>query len=318
MVTTHWGERWLNPALAWLLRPWAWFYKRLERAYVRSVKWVARAPWAFLGIATGLTVLGFAYFPSRVEMDFVPEIDQGDVTIRLEYPADCNLRRCIARTTAIARRLLADETAVTHTNINCGKVQGQMGTVSEGPYLAEVNLRLTPMTERPDDPIGAIRARLRARLADEPDCIYSVLIPSAAGGASQDIAQYVKGPDLDVLDQAGLRMAKAFAADPVNTDVASSIRPASATSRSTARPNSPRSTSPAPTASPPPSAPSPSSARASNPPSSTATTSPAPSSSTPTPPAATAWAPPSPTRPRTSVRTSRPAAPPPSAAWPRR
>lgn len=225
MVTVRWGERRLNPALAWSLRPWDWFYKRLERAYVRSVKHVARAPWAFLLVAGGLTVAGFLYFPKQVQMDFVPEIDQGDVTIRLEFPADYNLGRTVARTRAIADKIRAAEPAVTHTNINCGKVQGQMGTVSEGPYLAEVNLRLTPMTERPDDPIGAIRARLRALLLEEPDCIYAVLIPSAAGGASQDIAQYVKGPDLGVLDQAGLRMARAFAADPVNTDVASSIRP---------------------------------------------------------------------------------------------
>ncbi len=225
MVTVNWGRRWVNPALARCLRPWDWCYRRMERAYVKSIKWVARAPWAFLGGATVLTVLGFAYFPRHVEMDFVSEIDQGDVTVRLEYPADYNLQRSVERTTAIARRILAAEPAVTHSNINCGKVQGQMGTVSEGPYLAEINLRLTPMTERPDDPIGAIRARLRTLLLDEPDCIYSVLIPSAAGGASQDIVQYVKGPDLEVLDQAGLKMQKAFAADPVNTDVASSIRP---------------------------------------------------------------------------------------------
>ena len=225
MVTVRWGERRLNPALAWCLRPWDWFYKRLERAYVRSVKHVARAPWAFLLVAGGLTVAGFLYFPKQVQMDFVPEIDQGDVTIRLEFPADYNLGRTVARTRAIADKIRAAEPAVTHTNINCGKVQGQMGTVSEGPYHAEVTLRLTPMTERPDDPLGAIRARLRALLLEGPDCIYAVLIPSAAGGASQDIAQYVKGPDLGVLDQAGLRMARAFAADPVNTDVASSIRP---------------------------------------------------------------------------------------------
>ena len=225
MVTRHWGERWLNPALAWVLRPWDWFYKRMERAYVRSLKPIARAPWLFVAVTTALTVAGFAYFPRHVQMDFVSEIDQGDITVRLEYPADYNLERNVARTRAIADEIRAKEKAVAHININCGKVQGQMGTVSEGPYLAEINLRLTPMTARPDDPIGAIRQRLRDLLLEKPDVIYAVLIPSAAGGAAQDITQYIQGSDLDALNAAGLAMAKDFAADPVNTDVSHSVRP---------------------------------------------------------------------------------------------
>lgn len=225
MLTVNWGTRFLNPFLAQVLKPWNWCYKRLENGYVRSMKWVARAPWLVVLPLTLATVAGFAYFPSRVQMDFVPATDQGDVMVKLEFPADCNLERTVERTLAIAARLRAAEPHILHSNINCGKVQGTLGQVSEGTYLSEINFRLTPMTERPEAPLSDIRNRFRALLLEEPDCIASVLIPSAAGGASQDIQQFICGDDLEVLNATGLKIAKAFSADPANTDVAHSIRP---------------------------------------------------------------------------------------------
>lgn len=225
MVTVHWGERRLNPLLARLLTPWNWCYKRLESGYVRSIKWVARAPWALLVPVTVATVAGFWFFPGRVQMDFVPPTDQGDITVKLEFAADSNLGRTVERTLAIAERLRQREPAICHINVNCGKVQGIVGQVSEGTYLSEINLRLTSMTERPNHPLAVIREVLRSELLEEPDCIASVLIPSAAGGASQDIQQFICGDDLDVLNAAGLQIAKAFRSDPASTDIAHSIRP---------------------------------------------------------------------------------------------
>lgn len=225
MVTVNWGTRFLNPLLARLLMPWNWFYKRLENGYVRSIKWVVRAPLLLLVPLTVATVFGFAYFPSRVQMDFVPVTDQGDVTVKLEFAADANLTRTIERTLAIAKKLQQAEPNVLHLNVNCGKVQGTLGQVSEGTYLSEINFRLTPMTQRPDVPLDDIRNRFRAILLEEPDCLSSVLIPSAAGGSSQDIQQFICGDDLDVLNATGLTISKAFVQDPASTDVSHSIRP---------------------------------------------------------------------------------------------
>ena len=225
MVSVNWGARFLNPLLNRILTPWNRFYGWMERGYVRSIKAIARAPWLFVVIISAATLLGFLYFPKHVQLDFVPEIDQGDVTVKLEFPADYNLSRTSERTLAIARKIRAAEDAVRQTNINCGKTQGTLGQVSEGSYLSEINLRLSPMTERPENRISDIRARLRALLLEEPDCIYSVLIPSAAGGASQDIQQFISGEDLDVLSATGLAVARDVSTDPASTDVSHSIRP---------------------------------------------------------------------------------------------
>ena len=225
MVTHSWGRRFVNPFLARILTPWTWVYRRMESGYVRVVKSIIRAPWLYVLAGLAVGGLGLAYFPSRVQIDFVPQTDQGDVTVRLEFPADYNLERTVGRTLAIAEDLRRSESAVDHININCGKVQGAVGQVSQGPYLAEINLRLTPMDTRPENPLSAIRTRMRARLLEEPDCMYSVLVPSAAGGASQDIMQYISGDDLDVLNETGLRIVRRFADDPASTDLSHSVRP---------------------------------------------------------------------------------------------
>lgn len=224
MISHNWWQG-TNRLLTRLLTPWNWCYRKLERGYVRSIKWVIRAPWLFLLVAILITVGGFLYFPNKVQMDFVPAIDQGDILVRLEFPADFNLEHTMERTEAIAKKIVDSEPTVTHALIGGGKVQGFVGQVSEGPYLSEITLRLTPMTERPDDPIVDIRDRLRALLREEPDAIHSVLIPSAAGGTAQDIQQFISGDDLEVLNATGLELSKAFRDDPVNTDLSHSIRP---------------------------------------------------------------------------------------------
>lgn len=224
MMTRSWGEKVINPFLNRILTPWNYCYKKIEAGYVHSMKWIIRAPILVVVVATVLTVLGFKFFVGRVQMDFVPSVDQGDVSIRLEYPADFNIEQTSARTLAVAERVKQDP-AVQHLAITCGKVQGAVGQVSEGTYLSEINVRLTSMTDRPDDPISVIRERFRTLLRDEPDCIYSVMIPSAAGGAVQDIQQFITGPDLDTLNTVGLACAKGIANDPASTDVTHSIRP---------------------------------------------------------------------------------------------
>lgn len=224
MVTRNWGERFFNPMLRKILTPWNLFYDWMARAYVRSIYLVSKAPFLFVAVCTVLTVAGFMYYPKRVQMDFVPVSDQGQITIKLEYPADLNLQETSKRALAVAEKVSADD-AVRHTTITCGNVQGAVGTVSEGTYLAEITARLSSMEERPKDKIQDIMQRFRTMLAEEPDCLVSVMIPSSAGGSSQDIMQIISGSDLDELNRVGLVIAKQVVEDPASVDVTHSIRP---------------------------------------------------------------------------------------------
>lgn len=222
--TYAYGNR-INRVLSWILTPWNKVYGGIERGYVGSLRWILKAPLLFV-VAT-VVASGWAlwFYVPRVQLDFVSQPDSGDLTVRLEYPADCNLEYTTARTRAIAERLRKDS-AVRHVTVTCGKVQGIIGQVSEGAYLAEIQLRLSSKLDRVNDEIKTVMQRLRVELVKEPDCIWSVMMPSVAGGGSeQNIVIMVSGPDLDELNRIGIAAAAQIRDDPASSDLTHSVRP---------------------------------------------------------------------------------------------
>jgi HAE1 family hydrophobic/amphiphilic exporter-1 len=220
----------VNRALVWLLRPWLAVYKGLERGYVRSVGWVLRAPWLFVVAATVLTVWAFRFYAPRVQLDFVPQTDQGELTVKLEFPADCNLDRSVERARAVVEKIraLKDPSGgayVQHCTLLAGKTQGSIGQMSEGSYLAELGLVLKPKQQRPGAGILGIMEAIRAVCNREPDMVWAVMIPSAAGGASQQIEMHISGPSLETLNQLGLDATAQIRRDPANADITHSVRP---------------------------------------------------------------------------------------------
>ncbi|MDR2849538.1 MAG: efflux RND transporter permease subunit [Verrucomicrobiota bacterium] len=220
----------INRALTRVLKPWSLCYAGLERGYVRSVGWVVKAPGLFVCVCTALTALAFWYYAPKVQMDFVPETDQGEVSVKLEFPADTNLERSEARAQGIVARLLelkaaTGEPYIQRYTLLVGKTQGSIGQMSEGSYLAEIGLVLTPKGARPGSGILSILEEFRAVCAREPDMIGAVMIPDVTGGASQQIELRISGSDFDVLNRVGLEAAMRFKADPAAADVTHSIRP---------------------------------------------------------------------------------------------
>jgi HAE1 family hydrophobic/amphiphilic exporter-1 len=169
-----------------------------------------------------VSIVLFVLVAPRVGKDFVPTMDQGELSIRLEYPSDSNLARTTERALALAAQVKSDP-VVQRLLVTVGKTQGMFGLVSEGAYLAEITVRLTPKTDR-REPIAAITDRLRRLVANEPDCIASVAVPSMAGGSQQQLEAIISGPDLNVLNRIGLTAARAIRADPTAVDVAHSVR----------------------------------------------------------------------------------------------
>jgi len=229
MLTHEYGER-INQALAWVLKPWLLIYAGMERGYVRSVGWVLRMPWLFVLICTVLTVLAFRYYVPKVQMDFVPQTDQGELTVKLEFPADYNLDRSAERAKAIAQKLLelkdpAGDPYIQRYTLLVGKTQGLVGQMSEGSYLVELGLVLKSKTLRPGSDIQNIMEEIRAVCNKTPDTIWAVMVPSAVGGSSQQIEMKVSGSDLDVLNKIGVAAAAQIRGDPASADITHSVRP---------------------------------------------------------------------------------------------
>lgn len=214
----------VNRFLVRVLAPWNWVYRRLEVGYVRSVRGVLKAPLLFVVAVSALCGFGLYFYATRAQSDFVPQTDMGDLSVRLEYAADSNLEHTSARAQALAERLAKDP-AVRHVLVTNGKVQGVIGQVSEGSYMSEILFRLSSMVERPHDRIADVLERIRKLANDEPDCLWSVMIPSLVGGSEQDTVIMVSGDDLKELNRIGTEAKVRFRDDASTSDVSNSVRP---------------------------------------------------------------------------------------------
>ena len=218
------GDR-INRVLQWIMTPWMWVYNKLEKGYVASMHGVVKFSWLFVILASALCIYGLKFYSSHVQADFVPQTDMADITIKLEFPADYNLKKTAQRAEKVAG-ILRKDPVVEHATVSCGKVQGMVGQVAEGTYLAEIQLRLKAKEDRPaGNEMADLLNRYRQWLSSESDCIQTIMIPSIAGGAQQDIQAVIRGPSLETLNQIGLTAISEIRKDPANTDVSHSIRP---------------------------------------------------------------------------------------------
>jgi len=212
----------VNRHLQWMFGPWQRFYERLEAAYGRSLERMSQRAGLIVGVTLAVLVVLFVVITPHVSMTFIPQADQGEITIKLEYPGDFNVEETGRRAVAVAQKV-AGTPGVEEVMVVAGKVQGMMGQVSEGPYLAEVLVRLLPKTERAEG-IEAIRDEFRRLLLGEPGCQYSVMIPSTIGGSSKMIEAKISGDDLDVLAKLGRESAKIAEDSPLTVDIEHSVR----------------------------------------------------------------------------------------------
>ena len=218
----------VNRLLAKVLAPWTWLYGRVERIYAATLRAVLRFPKTSILIFSALTVAGFMFFTPKVKSDFVPLFDKGELSVKLEYPADITLERAAERTREIATKLAdvrdaAGKRLVLHHTVSVGKTQGILGQVGRGAHLAQVDFVIRPMTERRET-ISDVSALMRDRLNDEPDVLASVLVSAIVGGAAQLIQVKLMGEDLSVLDKACLAVSQDLKASGIATDVENNVR----------------------------------------------------------------------------------------------
>jgi HAE1 family hydrophobic/amphiphilic exporter-1 len=218
----------VNRLLAKVLTPWTWFYGRIERSYAASLGVVLRFPKTSIAVFSALTVAGFMFFAPRVKSDFVPLFDKGELSVKLEYPADITLERAAERTREIAAKLAdvrdaAGARLILRHTVSVGKTQGILGQVGRGSHLAQVDFVIRPMTER-HETISDISVLMRDRLNEEPDVLASVLVSSIVGGAAQLIQVKLMGEDLSVLDKACLAVSQDLKESGIATDVENNVR----------------------------------------------------------------------------------------------
>ena len=218
----------VNRALSFVLAPWNACYNAAARFYRATLFPALRHPVLLIAAVAVLSAAGFAYLVPRLQLDFIPTMDKGEMTVRLEYPADTALEKTAERTLELARKIgslkdSAGDPLAQSVTISVGKTQGILGAVSQGAYLAEIAVKLKDMTARRET-IQDVAERLRDVCREEPDVIWSALVPLVIGGSAQSAEFRILGDDFDTLNAAGLATARDAAADPSCADVSHSIR----------------------------------------------------------------------------------------------
>ncbi|MEG1980599.1 MAG: efflux RND transporter permease subunit, partial [Victivallaceae bacterium] len=182
---------------------WDKGYDYISEKFTRSIIWTRRYSTLIILGTLAISFLIAVLVMPQVGSDFFPKNDRGQFSIKIEYPSDYNLATAIKRTLELSDSLRTKlKGTVLHTSSVIGKVAGRTGQVTEGVYLAEINVITTQKTEREAD-LAALQELFRIELAALQNCIATQSIPSDVGAGGADIQAFITGPDLQVLESMG-------------------------------------------------------------------------------------------------------------------
>jgi len=191
--------------LARIERIWNRGFEAVRVALRRALGFNERHRWAAL-LLLALVALMFVWalrLASTLGSTLVERPDQGQVFVKLEFPARYNLESTVERT-ADAERRLQDLPELRHLLTTIGKVEGVAGQSPEGVYLAQLLLRFSERDER-EETIHHLSDEIRDRLADYPGAIITVSQPDIVGGQGAEIEMEIAGDDLQRLEELALK-----------------------------------------------------------------------------------------------------------------
>ncbi|MBI3400901.1 MAG: efflux RND transporter permease subunit [Acidobacteria bacterium] len=192
----HSPKTWDNPVLAWLSA-------RYERALIATIAFPMRVV-----AGSAAVVVIAAVFATLLGSEFLPQLDEGVLWIRANFPAGISLAKSAEMATAI-RALVRQSPEVKAVTSQTGR--NDDGTDPYGPNRNEFFVALTPYDtwtrgKTKADLVEALSARLRGAI---PGGFFSFTQPiidnvtEAVTGSPADLAVIVTGPDLGELRRLG-------------------------------------------------------------------------------------------------------------------
>ncbi len=203
-------------------RLWDRGYNAVAGWFGRSVDAVCRHGLLTGAAALALFLFALLYVAPRVGMTFVPEDDQAEFIIKLEYPTDYSLESTLKRTLLVEKQLRRMPN-VLRTATVIGKVQGTVGQATEGVYLAEITVVCKPKTERAES-LDRMRDLFREELSHLTNCIVTVNIPSLVGGSAASMELEISGDKLESIEKLATDSANRLRASGRARDVDTSVR----------------------------------------------------------------------------------------------
>ena len=205
-----------------IFTPWNFCYDALCRGFNRSMDFTRRFAWLVIAIIVGGCAFIYFVIVPQVGLSFLPNADQGQMTVRLEFPTYYNLETTTKRTLEAAAKIKALP-FVKGVSINVGNVSGAGGQVSAAVYLGQLHVLMTRKNERTETLPQLINIA-RDTLSYMDNCIVTINVPKSGGGSSADSPMRISGSSLEELERIG-RKAQELAKDmPLISDLDTSIR----------------------------------------------------------------------------------------------
>ncbi|MCH8501947.1 MAG: efflux RND transporter permease subunit [Aliidiomarina sp.] len=165
---------------SWLVRGFARFIGWLQTIYVKALAKLLR--WRYMVVAAAIAgVVVIVNVGSDLGNEFLPQVDDGGVSVRLVLPSGTPP----LETDEAARQIEAVIMDMPHVETMFALVGGHLGggIINERPGTSNIRVQLTPSRERPDMTAGQWVAEAQQRLdaLDLPGARISVRPPSIRG-----------------------------------------------------------------------------------------------------------------------------------------
>ncbi len=204
---------------------WNRMFDVISTGYERLLRFLEKRRLAALGVvvlAVFLLIHAVSLVP-RIGFSFVPDFDQGEVFVKMEFPTRYSLENTTKRVTEIEHLLDEQLPHVEHLFTTIGKVQGIIGQSSEGVYLAQTLIKFSEKTARTET-IHELLTRCRTLLKGVPDAIIIVNISSTIGGQEAPVQLEIAGESIERLDSYALRIADAMEEIEGLSDIDTTVR----------------------------------------------------------------------------------------------
>jgi cobalt-zinc-cadmium resistance protein CzcA len=186
------SKAWDNPVLGWL-----------TKQYAGVLKFVVRKPWPVVGIAA-VCVAASIGLGSLLGSEFLPQLDEGVIWVRANFPSGISLEKSAQMATRI-RSLLREFPEVKLVSSQSGR--NDDGTDPYGPNRNELFVALKPYDTWPPGVnktvlVDQFSKKLRESI---PGAAFSFTQPiidnvtEAVTGSAADLAVIIGGPDLATL-----------------------------------------------------------------------------------------------------------------------
>jgi len=191
--------------LAWMERGWNRGFNWFLSVYRRLLAFNERHRWAALLVLLAvLACFAHSFWVFRsVGTSMVEESDRGEIYVKIEFPTRYDLSKSVLRVGQAVDRL-KNLPELRHVLSTIGKAEGIIGQASEGVYLAQIMLKFSDRDERTLT-LKDLLKRVRSCLADYPEGILTVSVPTPIGGQSSDVEMVIAGDDLETLDALALQ-----------------------------------------------------------------------------------------------------------------